>query len=349
MKSWYESPGPECGTVISSRVRFSRNLRGTPFPPKLNFRGKRAVLDQVRKAVLGEKSSISGYFRFLDLAEMEPERLVALAERGTIAPSFVEQPEGRALLVTEDEACSVMVNGEDHVLLQVRRPGLALREAYHNADRLDTILEESLSFAFDGQLGFLTRNPALLGTGMTVSLNLHLPALTETGSVARIAANLRPLGISLGGTLGSEVRPQGSVCRLSNRMTLGISEAEAITNLCGIAGQIVAQERAERNKLARSLSVQDTVGRSFGIFRSARLLSYDEFLNFASIVRFGIAAGLIRDVGVEAIDFLAMRAQPANLCLASGRTLSPEEERAARAKLVRRTLALRADNSLKKN
>lgn len=340
MRCWYEIAGPERGTVISSRVCFSRNLRGVPFPPKLNFRGKKAVLDQVQKTVFSEKSSIPRYFSFTELSGMKSGQLLALAERGVIPPDFVEQPDGRALLATEDESCSVMINGEDHFLIQVRQAGLALNEAYRRADKLDTILDESFSFAFDDQLGFLTRNPALLGTGMTVSFNLHLPALTETGAVARIASNLRPLGISLRSTLGFGARPRGAVCRLSNQMTLGISEQEAITNLCGIAGQIIAQERAERNKLARSISIQDTVGRSLGIFRSARLLSYDEFLNFASIVRFGIATGLVHEIGVETIDLLAMRAQPANLALAfGGGAQSPEEECAARAELVRKTLA----------
>ena len=254
-----------------------------------------------------------------------------MAECGIVKADFAEDREGRCVLFSADESQSIMVNGEDHFLIQVRAPGLSLKDAYFSADRLDTILDKFLHFAYDERLGYLTSNPAILGTGMLASLNLHLPALADTGAAARVASNLRPLGLSL----NSALHPHGAVYRLSNRMTLGLSEQAAIDNLCGIARQIVTQECETRKKLIRSISVQDTVGRSLGIFRSARLLSYDEFLDLASIIRFGIASGFEKGYCVEDVDGLAMRVQPAELALEAGIGLTEDEERAMRAKIVR--------------
>lgn len=337
MKPWFELAGPEREAVLSSSVLLSRNLEGVPFPPVLDSSRKKNVLGKAREAILGEKSLLAGSFHLVSMSSLSGTEAVALAERGVILPSFLGEEKSRGLFLSEDESQSVMVNGEDHFLLQVRTSGLSLRETYHKADRLDTILDKSLHFAFDKRLGYLTRNPALLGTGMVVSMDLHLPALTETGAAVRISADLRPLGILLRGIPGVSMGLCGSVYRLSNRMTLGITEQEAVTNLCGIAGQLIAQERAERNKLIRDLSVQDMVGRSLGIFSSARLLNYREFLRLASVVRFGIAAGFLNSISFEKIDSLLMYAQPANLSLRAGHKLSPDEERAARAELVRNT------------
>lgn len=335
MKPWFEQPGPDRESVLASRILLSRNLGGIPFPPLLDAEGQENILNQARKSILSQNSLLAGSFRFLRLSSLSELEAVALAERGAVIPEFLGAEDGRGLFLSEDESQSVMVNGEDHFLLQVRSAGLSLREAYGRADRLDTILDKSLHFAFDQRLGYLTRNPAILGTGMMVSMDLHLPALTETGAAMRISADLRPLGILLRSISGLSVPICGSVYRLSNRMTLGITEQEAVTNLCGIAGQLIAQERAGRNKLIRDLSVQDMVGRSFGIFSSARLLGYNEFLRLASVVRFGIAAGFLKNIGLEKIDSLLMCAQPAGIALKAGHRLSGAEESAARAKLVR--------------
>ena len=336
MKKWYETQGPEQRAVISSCVCLSRNLRGIPFPAGLDTAGKKEVEQKICTAVFSENSSISHEFRRIDLAGLKTAEASALAERGVSRADFADDREGRSALVAEDESETVMMNGEDHYLIQARKPGLALEEAYRAADRLDTVLDKYLHFAYDDRLGYLTSNPAILGTGMLVLLDLHLPALSDTGAALRIATNLRMLGI----TLSSAFQPRGSVYRLSNRMTLGISEREAIENLNGIARQILEQEYQARKKLLADISVQDTVGRSLGIFRSARLLSYDEFLDLAAIVRFGIAEGFEKDFSVVDIDALTMRIHPSNLVLEAGMGLTENEERAMRAQIVRKAFAL---------
>jgi protein arginine kinase len=336
MSKWYEASGPQHETVLSSCIRLSRNLCGIPFPAGLGESKKKEVLQKICDVISDENSSVYRKFHAVRLDSLELGTVIALAERGAVTADFIENRGGRGLLVSDDESKCIMVNGEDHFLFQVRQSGLSLQDAYSAADHLDTIFDKSLHFAFDKRLGYLTCNPALLGTGMVASLLLHLPALDDTGAAARIASNLQPLGISLRSVVNTDSGPCGAVYRLSNRMTLGLSEQEAITNLNGIAGQIIAQERAARNNLIQDISVQDTVGRSLGIFRSARLMSYAEFLNLASMIRFGIAAGFLKEINICQIDSLAMLVQPANLEQNAGRKLLPDEKRALRAKLVRK-------------
>lgn len=331
MKKWYKTQGPEQNVVISSCVQLSRNISGIPFPVKLSSEGKKAVVQKLLYAAENENSLFLHEFSLEDLPQLKTAEAVALAERGIIKADFADDREGRFALVSEDESETVMINGEDHILIQVRSPGLSLEKAYEGAGRLDTILNKTLCFAFNDRLGYLTSNPALLGTAMIVFLNLHLPALTDTGAAARIAANLSMLGI----TLSSALHPHGSVYRLSNRMTLGISEQEAIDNLNGIAKQIIAQEYQARKKLLSNISVQDMIGRSIGIFHTARLLDYNEFLDLASIVRLGIAEGFEKNMSVADIDALTMRLHPANLVLEAGMGLTEDEEKAMRAQIVR--------------
>lgn len=334
MSRWYEEPGPQGDVVLCTRVRLARNLGGVPFPSRMSVGDRRAAAERIRAAALGENSSLSSRFRYLDMESASKSEAVSLVERQLVSPDFISEKLGRALLLGDDESSAVMINDGDHVRIQTIAGGLQPDVAYAAADRLDTILDKSLHFAFDGELGYLTEDPTNLGTGMLASLDLHLPALSDSGAIGRISSSLARLGLSMRGTYGSGLEPKGAVYRLSNQVTLGITEREALSNLNSIAMQIVGQEREAREKLARELSVQDTVGRSYGILKTARLLTYDEFLEFISVVRFGVAVGLIREIGYGEIGKLSMRVRPATLTRESGRELTAEERHELRAKVV---------------
>ena len=149
------------------------------------------------------------------LEELSKTELVSLAERGLVTPDFIARREGRALLCTEDESLSVSVNGGDHLLLAAMRPGLDLDGAYSAVDTLESVLSRALDFAFDEEFGYLTEDPADLGTGMHAELTLHLPALARAGSLPRVAAGLSKLGLRLREGLGAE--PQAELYRSPTR------------------------------------------------------------------------------------------------------------------------------------
>lgn len=338
VSKWYEQPAPEDDVVLCTRVRLARNLTGVPFPSRMSVGDRRAVSERLRAAVLSENSALAGKFACVNMETASREMAVSLVERQLVSPDFISEKLGRVLFLGEDESFCVMVNDGDHVRIQTAAAGLDTEKAYASADNLETILGKSLPFAFDRELGFLTQDPVNLGTGMIASVDLHLPALSDSGSIGRISASLARLGLSMRGAYGSGLEPKGAVYRLSNQVTLGITEREALANLNSIAMQIIGQERAAREKLARELTVQDTVGRSYGILKTARLLTYDEFLELISVVRFGVAAGLIEVPGYGLIGRLSMSVPPATLALAGGGGLTSEQRRELRARIVSEAL-----------
>lgn len=239
-EKWYRQNGAEGDVVISTRVRLARNLTGVPFPASMNPEQKQSVVE----AVFAALQPVEETFQLADMGKLSPRDALSLVERHLISPEFARSGAGSALLLTEDEGTALMVNEEDHLRLQVMRPGLDLDGAYEQADRLDTVLDETLHFAFDQRLGYLTQCPTNLGTGMRASLMLHLPALQERGAIQQLAVTVSKLGLTIRGMYGEGTKPQGAIYQLSNQVTLGISEREAIDNLKGIAAQIIREERA---------------------------------------------------------------------------------------------------------
>jgi protein arginine kinase len=262
---------------------------------------------------------------------------ISLAERHLISPEFASSVNGRSLLLSEDESVSIMLCEEDHVRLQVMEAGLALDSAYKRADSLDNALSAKLQLAFDERIGFLTQCPTNLGTAMRASVMLHLPGLGKSGQITKIAATVSKLGLTIRGAYGEGTSPSGDMYQLSNQVTLGISEETALNNLKSIAQQLVAQELAIREQMLKNPVWEDKIFRALGILRSARLLSGEEFMQLASLVRLGAAQGII-EVSIEKLSELMVDMQPATINAREGKNLDASQRDELRAKAVREAL-----------
>ena len=332
---WYEKAGPSADVVCSTRVRLARNLAQYPFPGRASLEQKEEIKEKVRGALLSGNSILSKEFRFVPLENLGEEAAVSLVERHIVSPEFISDRQGKGVLVSEDESVSIMINEEDHLRIQVLREGLSIKEAAETADRIDTLLSETLAFAFDPAFGYLTQCPTNLGTGMRASFMLHLPALQESGSMARISSNLSKLGLTLRGTYGEGTKVAGALYQLSNQITLGLSENEAIENLSALAGQLMEEERRVRKQMSKNLLLQDKITRAAGVLGSARVLPTSEFMELLSYVRFGLAVGLLLGVTPEELNALSIKVQPATLMAAQGQKLSEGQRDALRAQLTR--------------
>ncbi len=331
MSKWYIGEGDHNDIVISTRIRLARNLADYPFPARLDNKSKIEVNEKIRDALEGKEK-----LNYTELKTLTRAEIVSLAERHLISPEFASSSDGRALLLSENEDISIMLCEDDHIRLQVMKSGLDLQGAYELADKIDSEINESLKYAFDERLGYLTQYPTNLGTGMRASVMLHLPALTQNGQINTLASTVSKLGLTIRGSYG-EGTAMGDLYQLSNQVSLGISEKSAIDNLKTITLQLASQERAAREEMAKSIVAEDAVFRAYGTLKSARLLSTKEFMNLISKVRFGAVCGMLK-IDLKTINELMVSMQPATINAFVGRTLSADERDVERAKIVRERL-----------
>lgn len=332
MSKWYIGEGDHNDIVISTRIRIARNLAAYPFPVRLDNKSKIEVNEKIRDALDGKEN-----LTYTELKTLTRSQTVSLAERHLISPEFASNSDARALLMSDNEDISIMLCEEDHIRIQVMKSGLALKEAYELADKIDTEINQSLKYAFDEKLGYLTQCPTNLGTGMRASVMLHLPALTAKGQIGSLASTVSKLGLTIRGAYGEGMSAMGDLYQLSNQVSLGISEKSAIDNLKTITLQLAAQERAAREEASKSIETEDAVFRAYGILKSARILSTKEFMSLISKVRLGAVLGLIK-TDLKTINELMVSMQPATINAFVGKTLSLEERDVERAKIVRERL-----------
>ncbi len=309
MNKWYEKSGECSDVVLSTRIRFARNMSDYPFPCKLNSNVKSQVANDIKR-VLSNKSFANYNFRCLNIASMNRIDTRSLVECHLVSPEFIKKDDSGVVFISSEDNISIMVNEEDHIRMQVMKEGLSLEETYNVADELDNKLDKNLKFAFNENLGYLTQCLTNLGTGMRASVMLHLPALKECGMIEKISSNLIKLGLTMRGLYGEGTEPKGDIYQISNQVTLGISEKTAIKNLNDITMQIINQERNYRKELSKNIQVTDAICRSLGILKTAKLLSNDEFMKLISNIRLGLSMGIIKGTSYDVLNNITIKAQP---------------------------------------
>ena len=167
---------------------------------------------------------------------------------------------------------------------------------------------------------------------------LHLPALQRNGYIDRISSNLSKLGLTLRGSYGEGTQAIGALYQISNQVTLGLSEKDAINNLKNVVLQLVEQERSARKILSKDVKVLDKINRSFGILLYSKVLSNEEFMNLISNVRLGVSIGEIQNLTYDTISSLIIDVQPATLMKNNGKEMLPFERDELRASIVRQKL-----------
>ncbi len=338
LPSWMEGEDAERAVVVSSRVRFARNLVEYPFTD----RASRAVCEDIRKEINRAMEDFQADKNWQQIKLEETNRLQkeVLSERRLISEELKDR-EGGGLYFTANESKALMINEEDHLRLQVIKPGACLEQAFKEAREIERYLDENLDFAFDEQWGYLTACPTNLGTGLRASSLLHLPALVLTQKINRVFNAISNLGLTVRGFYGEGSRSQGFYFQLSNQVTLGRSAEELYKSLQRVVTKVIEQEKKAREKLfsSNSLELEDRIGRSYGILAHARQVGAEEALQLLSFCRLGVEAGFLPPgIGIKELDGLLFLTQPAHLASSVGEKLSKKERNYYRAQKIRNRL-----------
>jgi protein arginine kinase len=253
LSDWMKGTGPDSDIVISSRVRIARNLDSYPFPMLATNQQSKDVLDQTASVLEDEELSTVSNFTLLELAAMNDLQKRVLVEKHLISPALANESRNGAVILSDNESVSIMVNEEDHLRIQCLYAGFQIREAWDLANQIDDIFETKLDYAFDERKGYLTSCPTNVGTGIRASVMLHLPALVLTQQINRILSAITQVGLAVRGLYGEGSEALGNLFQISNQITLGQSEDEIIDNLYSVVRQIIEHERAAREKLLHVL------------------------------------------------------------------------------------------------
>ncbi len=341
---WLDASGPHSDVVLSTRVRIARNLQGYPFSVRAKGSDRAAILSTVLDVLERSSALADGVLVEIDGLEARDRQLLLerhLVSRELVSGADGEAPSSAALALFRGEPLGLMINEEDHLRLQGLTSGFSPRHTWHLVDTLDDELGSELPFAYHHEFGHLTSCPTNCGTGLRVSVLIHLPGLVLTKEINKVLQGISQVGLTFRGLYGEGSEVVGNLFQVSNQTTLGKSEEDLIDHLQRIAGQVIEYEQQARSVLLRDAPnvIEDKVWRAYGLLRHARSLAFDELMNLLSGVRLGLSLKLMSGPSVYVLNRTMVFAQNAHLEAASDGTLSASERDIQRAHLVRAALA----------
>jgi len=363
INEWFNGSGPLADIVVSSRIRLARNIAGYKFLSHCSTTEKSEILNTLRDVIMSLELGDKIFYISVDKAPTLSRHF--LVERHLISRHHAFGKGPRGVVIAKKEFFTAMINEEDHLRLQVLKAGCQLSQCAEQINQIDDMIEKKVDYAFSPRYGYLTACPTNLGTGVRVSVMLHLPALKMTGQIEKFFNAARDMSLAVRGLFGEGTEAASDLYQISNQVTLGVSESNIISQFENtIIPEIVEYENAARNQLLSKQSevLDDKISRAMALLQNAHLISSQEALFLLSHLRLGInmheymgastpaidklytLCGTSKDRGktgrlsIATINRLFMLTLPAHLQLNCGKSLDPTNRDVLRAQIIRSAL-----------
>lgn len=328
---WYEDISNDSDVVISTRLRYARNIAGYKFPHMMNNN------EQAKIIKLIENVRLKDNYKLFKMKDIDVDTENSLMEKHLISKEFVGNDNG-AIIVSDKYNILCMINEEDHLRIQSFESGFNPDKAYNNLVEFINMLEKDIDFAKNDKYGYLTACPTNVGSGFRVSFMLHLPALAKIKMLNKLFNQITNIGISVRGFYGENTKGDGYIYQISNQKTLGISDKEIIENVTTVVKTLIEQERKAREILKKNnLYLEDEVYRAYGTLKYSRVINEEEALKLLSRVRLGVSTSIIKEVDLKKIQNLMINIKPYTLKLILKQDIENDEDK-VRADYIRKEL-----------
>jgi len=363
INEWFSGSGPLADIVISSRIRLARNLAGHKFLSHCSSAEKAEILKQLKEILLSLDLGDGVFYISVDKTSALNRNF--LVERHLISRHHALAKGPRGVVIARREFFTAMINEEDHLRIQILKAGCQLSDCAKQINRIDDNIEHKVDYAFSTRFGYLTACPTNLGTGIRVSVMLHLPALKMTGQIEKFLRAAKDMNLAIRGLFGEGTEAASDLYQISNQVTLGVSESEIVRQFEDlIIPEIVEYENAARAQLLSKQvnTLDDKISRAMALLQNARLISSQEALFLLSHLRLGLnmhehmgastpaikrlcelkgtgnAVRKDHGLSIRTINRLFMLTLPAHLQLNYGKSLDATHRDALRAKIIRSAL-----------
>jgi len=368
INEWFSGSGPLSDIVVSSRIRLARNLAGYKFLSRCSTAEKSEILAKLKDILMSLDLSDKIFYISVDKAsDLNRDFLV---ERHLISRHHAAGHGPRGVVIARREFFTAMINEEDHLRMQVLKPGSQLSKCYEQINHIDDVIEQKISFAYSPRFGYLTACPTNIGTAIRCSVMLHLPALKMTGQIDKFLHAAKDMSLAVRGLFGEGTEAASDLYQLSNQVTLGVSEETIVWEFeKNIIPEIVEYENAARKELlSKQVDIlDDKISRAIALLQNAHLISSQEALFLLSHLRLGVnlyermgaatpaikrlrqltglrqnqsSSSTDKDKGlsIATINRLFMLTLPAHLQINYGKQLDPTHRDVLRAQIIRSAL-----------
>ncbi len=321
---------------LGSTVSLTRNLQRFHFPKRLE-NGDRKQLFELAGSELLRNTGLQAP-QLLKMEECSARDKELIFERFLSTHPYVHSQPGEGFVLDKSGTFLAVLNHEDHLELTNLSYGEELENSFEKLLKIEIELGKVLNYAFSPTFGFLTSNPTLCGSALTVRAFLLIPAILQMGLLESILEKHQNSFVELTGLTGAANDFVGNVVVVNNTYTLGVSEENILSEVRMLATHLLVEEKGLRTKLQKEASqtIKDRIGRAFGLIKYAYEIDTFEALNALSLLKLGLAANWITGTTANALDELFFNCRRAHLLALLGTDVAQEELGRRRALFLRK-------------
>ena len=221
------APAPDSDIAICTRARLARNLQGFPFAPCLDRTESERLYDYVVERM--SRSGMPEKLQVLDLDPVDELQRSMLVERHLISRELATCKRHSGVAIDDDESVAIMINEEDHLRIQGSDPDCSRAIVWQRIERLDDTLMQRLPMAWSEEFGFLTSCPTNTGTGLRLSVMLHLPGLVWSEEIDKATNVAQKIHLAVRGLYGEGSPRSATSTRSPTRSPSAVTNSRSRT------------------------------------------------------------------------------------------------------------------------
>ena len=318
--SWFADDGVDTDVVLSTRIRLARNLSDFPFPEFMKGDSDERVRTILFDAF--SRTSDADMYQTLSVKNLEQLGGMILVERGVLPPAAAENP-STGIIVRADGKITGTVNYHDHLHLSSFISGFDPSAAYASVSSVDDELQKYVHFAGDVELGYSTSRLRDAGTGMKISVMIHIPSIVTQNLHNSLFRTLVENGFEIYACFavapGGATKTLGAWYRICTDSCFPNSETDQIASVVQAVRNIISIERNARKDILKDkpTMAKDIVYRAIAAIKYSRYVTFREGVELISSLKWGVSLGLLEGFTDGDIYSLLFRIQSAHLVFIS--------------------------------
>lgn len=283
----------------ASAFTLRRNLSRHQFPHRQSEQSAKQVLEEITKTLMTLPCLKNP--TFFDFSLLDPSKRAFLFEHYFVPDGVYEERPYQGIVTDESGLFLAGINLSDHLVFQLIDCKNKWHESWNLLQEIESSLCKKLEFAFTPKLGYLTSNVYLCGTGLTLRLYLHLPALLHVDQkkeYSQLETNEDCIVTQMGDDSEEGTSFQGDLIILQNKRCLGVSEDLTLQSLYSFASSLIQKENESRDaiKSGNFPYMKDLVAKAYGILMHSYQMSMQDALAALSLVKLGIDLNWVQGV-----------------------------------------------------
>ncbi|MFQ6723850.1 MAG: hypothetical protein ACLRFE_00765 [Clostridia bacterium] len=274
--------------LVSSKVKFSRNLKDAKFVTTASNIEKAQYLDLCLKAV--NDCGLKG-----DKLDNISNIIDNLIKTDKIEQDFVTSLAGKGYASNEDVV--VQINNQSHI--EILSQGIDLFTSYSNAKQIDKKLCNKLNFAYNDKYGFLGADLQSLGSGLNIECKVMLPALNQINAIKMLPKANDKLLFEI-----KCLDEDSGLYLISTKGNLGYSEKQICELTYSYIDKVIKYEIQTCQKLADEDidEIMDCCSRAKAVLKNCIKIESREVYMLVANIMIAINAGVETEINFDKLN-----------------------------------------------